>query len=164
MGGLLPAPYIGDSPLGLIQFSSWISPLSIHMPFMPSRPCTFPRCGSIAVVRGRCEQHKHVEQRTYDKVRASSTKRGYGYRWQRYTQQFKRDNPLCLHCRRQGKVTPTQCVDHVQPVDGPDDPLFWDASNHQPLCLACHSVKTATEDGGFGNQSRPGGAGQISGA
>jgi 5-methylcytosine-specific restriction protein A len=32
--------------------------------------------------------------------------------------------------------------------------LFWDRSNWQGLCHPCHSAKTATEDGGFGNARR----------
>jgi 5-methylcytosine-specific restriction protein A len=47
-----------------------------------------------------------------------------------------------------GKATATD-VDHIRRVSGADDPLFWDASNHQPVCHSCHSRKTATMDGGF---------------
>lgn len=36
-------------------------------------------------------------------------------------------------------------VDHIIPVDGPDDPRFWDPENHQSLCHACHSAKTMAE-------------------
>jgi len=50
-------------------------------------------------------------------------------------------------------VTAALVVDHIQPHKGNDD-LFWDASNWQSLCEACHNLKTATEDGGFGNQPR----------
>lgn len=32
--------------------------------------------------------------------------------------------------------------------------LFWDkVNNWMGLCKPCHSKKTATEDGGFGNQN-----------
>ena len=44
-------------------------------------------------------------------------------------------------------------VDHIEPHKG-DDTLFWDQDNWQPLCKPCHSRKTATEDGGFGNPKR----------
>jgi 5-methylcytosine-specific restriction endonuclease McrA len=30
-------------------------------------------------------------------------------------------------------------------VTGPDDPLFWMPSNHQPICNSCHRFKTASE-------------------
>jgi len=63
-----------------------------------------------------------------------------------YLQRF----PLCAECARKGIVQGAEHVDHIKPVDGPDDPGFWDAQNHQALCISCHSRKTATEDGGFG--------------
>jgi len=36
-------------------------------------------------------------------------------------------------------------VDHIQPVLGPSDPLFWEHTNHQPLCHSHHSQKTRAE-------------------
>lgn len=44
------------------------------------------------------------------------------------------------------------CTDHITPHHG-DWKLFWERRNHQSLCDGCHSRKTATEDGGFGNQT-----------
>jgi 5-methylcytosine-specific restriction protein A len=41
-------------------------------------------------------------------------------------------------------------VDHIKPHQG-DPELFWDSENLQALCAPCHSRKTASEDGGFGN-------------
>lgn len=40
-------------------------------------------------------------------------------------------------------------VDHNIPHKG-NKVLFWDVSNWQSLCKACHDAKTAREDGGFG--------------
>jgi len=39
-------------------------------------------------------------------------------------------------------------LDHIVPLAAGGERL--DASNVQWLCIACHSVKTAREDGGFG--------------
>jgi len=50
-------------------------------------------------------------------------------------------------------VNLARIVDHVIPHRG-DQELFWDTSNWQPLCKRCHDVKTAGEDGGFGNRAR----------
>lgn len=91
---------------------------------------------------------------------ASATARGYGYRWQKYTKQYKRDHPYCvaLHCYEHNQIfkkgqaqhcptckqslrvcgRPAQCVDHIVPVKGPDDPLFWTPHNHEGLCYSCH--------------------------
>jgi len=62
------------------------------------------------------------------------------------------EHPICgdPFKRHVGRYEPTTDIDHIVPVTGPDDPLFWREDNHQPLCHACHSYKTATQDGGLG--------------
>lgn len=79
---------------------------------------------------------------TADHVRGTSTARGYNYRWQKYRAGFLARNPLCLECKALGRVTLATDVDHIKPVrDAPE--LFWDPTNHQPLCGTCHKRKTA---------------------
>ncbi|WP_415857805.1 HNH endonuclease signature motif containing protein [Aeromonas simiae] len=53
---------------------------------------------------------------------------------------------MCAHCLRDGVYTPATVVDHIIPIDGDADVLFWPASNHQPLCASCHGRKTTTTD------------------
>lgn len=120
------------------------------MPQAALRPCTYPGCGALSK-DGRCDKHPRTRDRDYDRRRGSAAARGYGYRWQQYSENYRRAHPLCCRCKARGVTTPTECVDHIEPVTGPDDPRFWDPDNHQSLCLTCHSEKTATEDGGFGN-------------
>jgi 5-methylcytosine-specific restriction protein A len=86
------------------------------------------------------------------KERGTATQRGYNSRWSRYSIRYRRLHPFCTECQRQGILKQADCVDHIIPVNGPDDPLFWDENNHQSLCISCHSEKTAREDGGFGNK------------
>jgi 5-methylcytosine-specific restriction enzyme A len=84
-------------------------------------------------------------------LRASAAKRGYDRRWRAYRLAFLASHPLCLMCEvEDGLYVAATEVDHVQAVSGPEDPKFWDASNHRPLCKRHHSLKTAQEDGGFG--------------
>jgi 5-methylcytosine-specific restriction protein A len=52
-----------------------------------------------------------------------------------------------LECGR-----PATDVDHVEAVSGPDDPRFWDESNHDAKCHSHHSRKTVRQDGGFGRR------------
>ncbi|WP_367363511.1 HNH endonuclease [Mesotoga sp.] len=58
--------------------------------------------------------------------------------------------PLCRECKKHGRLTLATEVDHIIPLSkgGDNSP-----GNLQPLCHACHSRKTASEDGGFGNTS-----------
>ncbi|MDE9591062.1 HNH endonuclease, partial [Xenorhabdus bovienii] len=37
-------------------------------------------------------------------------------------------------------------VDHIIPIQGDADVLFWPASNHQALCQTCHNRKTVQTD------------------
>lgn len=89
---------------------------------------------------------------------SSSTKRGYNYRWQRYREHWLTLYPMCgdrvngpsaehSECRRKGLITAATDVDHIERVHGARDDRFWDSSNHQSLCHACHSMKTQAEQG-----------------
>lgn len=85
--------------------------------------------------------------------RLNSYRRGYGTRrWKEYRKRYQISNPWCAECLKSGKEVPMRDIDHIIPVSGPFDPLFWDQTNHQPLCHSCHSRKTASEDGGFGHR------------
>jgi len=71
----------------------------------------------------------------------------YNYRWQKERKHFLANNPLCVYCMKQAKITTATVVDHIVPHKG-DDNLFWDANNWQPLCKTCHdSVKQSEERG-----------------
>ncbi|MWW08626.1 HNH endonuclease [Pseudomonas aeruginosa] len=83
----------------------------------------------------------------------NSTQRGYGYRWQQARARFLAKDPLCRSCSEAGRVVEATEVDHIISHRG-DMELFWQESNWMALCKACHSKKTATEDGGFGNSMR----------
>ena len=83
--------------------------------------------------------------------------RGYGSRWQRYRRSFLAQYPLCgmapedapatqdSLCAARGFYTSAKDVDHIRPHRGPDDPLFWLATNHRALCVSCHRAKTRRE-------------------
>ena len=96
------------------------------------------------MVRGkpRCDAHTKSESREQDKRRGTAYERGYNYRWQKYSKAFlaRPENALCVECKKRGRVTAAECVDHITPASG-DEQLFWDASNHQQLCIPCNSRK-----------------------
>jgi len=81
-----------------------------------------------------------------DRSRGTRHQRGYTNDWVKASRAFRLANPLCRHCEREGRLTPTAVTDHIVPHKG-DRELFWDQSNWQPLCKSCHDSKTAREDG-----------------
>jgi len=66
-----------------------------------------------------------------------------GRPWRRLRQQvLDRDHWLCQTCKREGRVTQAQEVDHIKPVSqGGDDSL----ANLEAICKPCHRRKTASE-------------------
>lgn len=125
------------------------------MPLRPQRPCRASGCRALhRNAAGYCDAHAdQVKSHAREKPRESSTSRGYGYKWQQARAGYLAKHPLCIRCQARGIVVVATDVDHVVPHKG-DMALFWDRSNWQALCGPCHSKKTASEDGGFGNARR----------
>nr|DAZ55835.1 MAG TPA: HNH endonuclease [Caudoviricetes sp.]DAZ83227.1 MAG TPA: HNH endonuclease [Caudoviricetes sp.] len=128
--------------------------------------CSYPGCHS-PVPRGDryCERHKEQGEKRDAAIVAQAKKRrdarrrelkgttaqrGYGARWQALRKRFILQHPYCERCLKEGRITPATDVDHIKPHRGCPRLLF-DENNLQALCHECHSRKTATEDGGFGN-------------
>ena len=126
----------------------------------PKKPCIALGCNVLTRNPRYCDKHAHVAEaaakalaRRHDSRRGSSTQRGYGYAWQKARAGYLRSHPLCIQCESNGMTTAATNVDHRVPHKG-DQELFWDKTNWQALCASCHSSKTASEDGGFGNSPR----------
>lgn len=111
------------------------------MPVRAPRPCAHPGCGRL--VQGtRCDEHsKELATGRYE-ARETANQRGYNYRWQKARKKYLADNPICLDCSAKGRISAATVVDHVIPHRG-NCALFWDTDNWQPLCVACHTRKTA---------------------
>ncbi|MGK5053601.1 HNH endonuclease signature motif containing protein [Janthinobacterium sp. RB2P8] len=97
----------------------------------------------------------------------SSTKRGYGYAWQKARAGYLRSHPLCVYCLRDpayaairdmasstailrcaelGLIVPAaSVVDHIEPHRG-DQALFWNKANWQSLCGTHHSTDKQREE------------------
>lgn len=108
------------------------------------RFCGHAGCGNLTTGK-YCEEHKGdavLQARAQDERRGSSAERGYNWKWHKYSAAFLRrpENKICkLHL--EGCTIVAECVDHIDPPDGPSDPRFWDKHNHQAACLHCNSVK-----------------------
>ena len=77
--------------------------------------------------------------RAHDANRDGPRKRGYSFSWQRETEEFRRDNPLCIGCMAMGLQTRTTVIDHIIPHKG-DKLLFWNKNNWQPACNWHHTA------------------------
>ena len=119
-----------------------------RMPIAPQRVCA---CGSL-----NCDKHKRQtpsrdNARIYDKQRADDPLRRFYFtaRWRRVRGAILRRDPFCkiakLCLQRYQRVMPSAEVDHITPVR--EGGAMYDPENLQGACNACHSWKTATEQG-----------------
>jgi len=94
-----------------------------------------------------------LQQRPPD-LRPSRIVRGYDAQWLGVSRLWRKQHPLCAECQRRGRLTPAQCVDHIKPFSGLEDPLRFDPDNLQSLCWRCHNRKTAKQTGAYGRGKR----------
>lgn len=83
---------------------------------------------------------------THEQARGTAIERGYDHTWHKLRNSVLADEPCCRMCVEQGRVTIATMVDHIQPVRVAPW-LRLVRSNLQPLCDACHRVKTRAEGG-----------------
>ena len=93
--------------------------------------------------------------------RKSACKMGYDRAWQKFRTWFAGVVPAVCGAKLNGTVTEFCCgralesremhLDHIVPFASIDDPLRLDPENVAWRCVSCHSKKTASKDGGFGN-------------
>jgi 5-methylcytosine-specific restriction endonuclease McrA len=94
---------------------------------------------------GRCDKHLRQAKQDQQLRRGTAAQRGYGYRWQKASKIFLANNPLCVYCQRDGRITAATTVDHCIPHRGDPD-LFWDQDNWQSLCTKCHNSRKQSEE------------------
>lgn len=128
------------------------------MPVSAPRPCRHPGCRAlIHDGSGFCAEHLAVRRRESDRRRLSDDEVRKIRAWYKKPIWFARRGD-CLKasrfcCATPGCVNRATDVDHITAHRGNWD-LFISRENLQALCKPCHSRKTASEDGGFGNALR----------
>lgn len=105
--------------------------------------CRRSGCPKLMDRPGFCAKHT-VNAGRWSQDSKSASARGYGALWRKARRLFLMDNPLCCKC-----AAPATVVDHITPHGG-NQKLFWARSNWQPLCKACHDIKTVREIGIYG--------------
>lgn len=76
---------------------------------------------------------------------AKTTDRGLGWEWQKFRLRIlKRDCYLCQPCKREGRTTPANEVDHIIPRAKGGEMVD---ENAQSICSECHESKTAADEG-----------------
>lgn len=63
--------------------------------------------------------------------------------WRKLRKWFIQQHPFCVECKRKGRTTPAQVVDHITPISQGGAKL--DQDNLQPMCHRCHNAKSARE-------------------
>lgn len=80
--------------------------------------------------------------------RPSASARGYDRDWQRFRKWYASVHPaICVRCDA-ALESKLMALDHIVPLEQGGARLS--EGNVQWMCEACHSVKTTTEDNGFG--------------
>lgn len=129
------------------------------MPMRPPHPCNHTGC-SVLTHASRCPEHTRAQRARFDATRLSPRDRGYDRTWRVIRRNVLAEEPTCRVCGERANE-----VDHMLPLNrgGTNE-----RTNLQALCHSCHSRKTASEDGGFGQkpaESHSGrGGGRKSGA
>ena len=94
-------------------------------------------CGCGAVVKGKCSKCESKKKHFEDYFRESAQDRGYDYQWRKLSKRFRAHNPLCMRCKKNGKVTVADDVHHIKPIKThPSLRLVWD--NLMSVCRTCH--------------------------
>ncbi|MBI1209663.1 MAG: HNH endonuclease [Azospirillum sp.] len=112
------------------------------MPYAAPRHC--PKPGHAPFTGPRCPVCAQAGKAAADARRPDAKARGYGADWKKLRAELMPEGTSCRLCGYEASH-----LDHILPKarGGTDDP-----SNLQPLCHRCHSTKTDSEDGGFGNR------------
>jgi 5-methylcytosine-specific restriction protein A len=76
--------------------------------------------------------------------------------WKQGSKAYRQIHPRCECPEHQGKpdAPKSECVDHTVAHRG-NPTLFFDPRNWCAMSWRCHTRKTNSHDGGFGNKVRP---------
>ena len=118
-----------------------------NVPYAPPKNCHYVGCGNLTTSGPYCPKHTRPRpegrQERKPDTRPSASKRGYDRWWRKLRLEVLHDDPFCRSCRKRGLVEQAVEVDHIVPLSRGGARLA--KSNLQPLCRACHHLKTSRE-------------------
>lgn len=125
----------------------------------PHRICGEFGCGKLTRDK-YCEAHEYREEekrqernRNYNKYnRDKELHSFYKTKEWRVTSEYVRakNNYLCIKCEEDNRITKADVTDHIIPITVDYDKRL-DIHNLQPLCHACHNIKTAEDKRLYGH-------------
>ncbi|MEW6622133.1 MAG: HNH endonuclease [Bacillota bacterium] len=89
------------------------------MPRKPKSPCRHPGCPELTEDRF-CVHHQQEYRREYNREQRPdySRKLYRSTRWRRLRRRFLQENPLCVDCKKTGRLIEATVVDHITPHKG----------------------------------------------
>ena len=99
---------------------------------MPS----IPRTTKYKWLRQYKDKSKPYSEKKYAKLYNTT-------QWRRLRNIHIKENPLCVICEKNNRVTAGQVVDHIKPIS--EGGSFLDTRNLQTLCDKHHRIKSAKE-------------------
>jgi 5-methylcytosine-specific restriction enzyme A len=107
------------------------------MPPQAPHPCVVPGCPQVVTHGRRCHVHNVVAEQARPNY---ALRRWYRTpQWKALRARILRDQAYC--CADCGQVVAALEVDHIARHGG-ISARFWDRTNLQALCRACHQRKT----------------------
>ncbi len=116
------------------------------MPAKPLKACATPLCPELTTERF-CAACAAERQTTYDQARAADHKFYATRAWRKLRLRILDRDPFCKQCEREGEITASTTVDHIQRRRWRPD-LALEPKNLEGLCESCHNAKTASETRG----------------
>lgn len=117
---------------------------------LPPKPCRRAGCPELVRGGGYCEKHRRTVRQVKRSIQGERGESGewhglyYTERWREMRAAQLIREPYCRDCGLHGVRSIATDVDHIVPHRG-NRTLFYDDSNLQSLCHACHSRKTMAE-------------------
>jgi 5-methylcytosine-specific restriction protein A len=103
---------------------------------MSLKYCAAFPCPNLAVDGAYCGEHRPAR---------TPKQADFFYltpQWRRFRDWYIGKHPLCELCEREGRLTPTDMVDHI--VELKDGGALTTEKNAMAMCWKCHGIKTAS--------------------